>query len=65
MLKTMLCVFNLNLENSIMSLNILFQIAAYVVLTAALISSIFWVGLSFTWWKLERQRIKKVKENNF
>lgn len=48
-----------------MSANILFQIAAYTVLIAALISSIFWIGLSFTWWKLERRRIKKSQENNF
>ena len=60
----MLCVFNLNRRN-IMSTNILFQIAAYTVLIAALISSIFWIGLSFTWWKLERRRIKKSQENNF
>lgn len=60
----MLCVFNLNRRN-IMSTNILFQIAAYTVLIAALISSIFWIGLSFTWWKLERKRIKKSQENNF
>ena len=60
----MLYVFNLNRRNA-MSTNILFQIAAYTVLIAALISSIFWIGLSFTWWKLERKRIKKSQENNF
>ena len=60
----MLYVFNLNRRN-VMSTNILFQIAAYTVLIAALISSIFWIGLSFTWWKLERKRIKKSQENNF
>ena len=43
----------------------IFRIAAYTVLGAALISSIFWIGLSYTWWKLERKRIKKNEENNF
>ena len=27
--------------------------------------SILWVGLSYTWWKLERKRIKKNAENDF
>ena len=39
--------------------NLLLQIAAYIALTAAVVSSIFWIGLSYTWWKLERKRIKK------
>lgn len=41
------------------------RIAAYIVLGAALLSSIFWIGLSYTWWKLERKRIKKIQENDF
>jgi len=44
---------------------LLFSIAAYIVLTAALISSIFWIGLSFTWWRMEKKRIKKIQENDF
>ena len=48
-----------------MTTNMLVTIAAYVVLGAALISSIFWIGLSFTWWKLERKRIKRNQENDF
>ena len=47
-----------------MSLNIYVQIVAYVALTAAIISSIFWVLLSYTWWKSEKKRIKKVQEMN-
>ena len=43
----------------------LFRTAAYIVLGAALLSSIFWIGLSYTWWKLERKRIKKNAENDF
>lgn len=41
----------------------IFRIAAYIVLGAALLSSIFWVGLSYTWWKLERKRVKRIQEN--
>lgn len=47
-----------------MSINIYVQIAAYVALTAALISSIFWIFLSYTWWRSEKKRIKKLRELN-
>jgi uncharacterized membrane protein len=47
-----------------MSINIYVQIAAYVALTAALISSIFWIFLSYTWWRSEKKRIKKSRELN-
>ena len=43
----------------------IFRMAAYIVLGAAILSSIFWVGLSYTWWKLERKRVKKIRENDF
>lgn len=42
---------------------VIFRTAAYIVLSAALVSSIFWIGLAYTWWKLERKRIKKIQEN--
>jgi len=48
-----------------MSLGILFQIVAYFVLGAAVLSAIFWIGLSYTWWKMERKRIKKGQEITF
>lgn len=47
-----------------MNLNIYIQIAAYIALTAAFISSIFWIFLSYTWWKSEKKRIKKSRELN-
>ena len=47
-----------------MSLNTFIQIVAYIALTAAAISSIFWIFLSYTWWKSEKKRIKKVREMN-
>lgn len=48
-----------------MTASTLITIAAYIVLAAALISSIFWIGLAFTWWRLEKKRIKKNAENTF
>lgn len=48
-----------------MNLNMLIQIVAYITLSAALISSIFWIFLSYTWWKSEKKRIKKSKEMDF
>ena len=45
-----------------MSLNVYIQIAAYITLTAAVVSSIFWIFLSYTWWKSEKRRIKKTRE---
>lgn len=36
-----------------------------ILLIGATISSIFWIGLSFMWWRLERDRIKKNKKNDF
>lgn len=45
-----------------MSTIVIIRIAAYIVLGAALISSIFWVGLAYTWWKMEKRRTKKSKE---
>ena len=47
-----------------MSINIYVQIAADVALTAALIASIFWIFLSYTWWRSEKKRIKKSRELN-
>jgi len=47
-----------------MSLNVYIQIAAYITLTAAVISSVFWIFLSYTWWKSEKRRIKKTRELN-
>ena len=43
----------------------IFRIAAYIVLGAALLSSVFWIGLSYTWWKLKKKRVKRIQENNF
>lgn len=57
-------VFNHRSEEMVSTIAIL-RIAAYIVLGAALLSSIFWIGLSYTWWKLERKRIKKIQENDF
>lgn len=48
-----------------MSTVIIFRIAAYIVLVAAILSSIFWIGLSFTWWQLERKRVKRINETGF
>lgn len=48
-------IIGVNMMNTI----VIIQIAAYIVLGAAIVSSIFWVGLAYTWWKLERKRIKK------
>lgn len=41
---------------------VIIRIAAYIVLVASLISSIFWVGLAYTWWKMEKKRTKKARE---
>lgn len=48
-----------------MGLNMLIQIVAYITLSAAFVSSIFWIFLSYTWWKSEKKRIKKSKEMDF
>jgi len=64
MLKTMRYVFNHRSEEMVSTVAI-FRMAAYIVLGAAILSSIFWVGLSYTWWKLERKRVKKIRENDF
>ncbi len=45
-----------------MAAKILFEIAAYVTLCGAIISSIFWIFLSYTWWHSEKKRIKKSKQ---
>ena len=45
--------------------SILFNIASWISLAAALISSVCWVLLSITWWRMERKRIKKADENRF
>lgn len=46
-----------------MSLDLYIQIVAYIALTAALISSVFWIFLSYTWWISEKKRIKKTHES--
>lgn len=61
----MLCVFNPKLGGEMMTPSLLLLIAGWVALSAAIISSICWVCLSFTWWRLERKRIKRMKENEF
>ena len=66
MLKTTRCVFNLKLEGNIMiSPSILFSIAGWISLAAALISSVCWILLSIAWWRMENKRIKKNKESQF
>lgn len=44
-------------------MNLFIKIAIYIVLSAAVLSSLFWVFLSFTWWKLEKNRIKRLENN--
>ncbi len=46
-------------------MSILIYLILGILLIAAVVSSIFWIGLSFMWWKLERDRIKKNKKNCF
>jgi len=48
-----------------MSPSVLFSIAGWIALGAALISSICWVCISIAWWRMEKRRVKKLSENPF
>lgn len=47
----------------IVSASNLFMLAGCIALVGAIISSICWICLSFTWWRLEKRRIKKNQES--
>jgi hypothetical protein len=45
-------------------LNNFITVATVVALSAAILSSIAWVGLSYTWWRMERKRAKNNKNSS-
>lgn len=47
-----------------MTTGMLFSIAGVIALIGAVISSICWICLSFTWWRMEKRRVKRIKEKD-
>lgn len=45
-------------------LNNFIEITMIITLIGAILSSIAWVGLSYTWWKMERKRAKNNRNNS-